>query len=507
MDDRDLIRGARAAKLLSERLANDPLLNWVAHVKQLAFLELLIREAWFAAANRAGKTDALAALAASYLRFGALNPYDAYKRHTIGRPVTVVMASPTFDMSRAILQPKMFDNGQVPPAQPHAPFIPQSEILEWNERKRTLRLRNGSQCRFGAYEQGRELWQGFGAQLVGFDEVPPKDIYQECAIRIEAGTSLIIRGALTLLPDNRKFQTEGHWFFGEKVVPWQRNAIPREQLDIITASIYDNPHLGREEIEQLEAMYPPGSIERRIRLGGELLPGMLGAVAYGSFDRQIHVNPKLEGDPNTFVNFRAPLVFCFDSNIEPAVVVVCQAQGDFVRVLDEIVLETGTTRELAEAYCLRFPVHGAALHIYGDATSKKRTAQTGKSDYDLLLEVFRRLPYPVRLFIPPCNPPVRDRINAMNYKLLGRGGVVGMEIAPHCVELIGDLEQVQRSADGGIKKARDKRDPYYRRTHTSDALGYYISSCWPVGVSKIMAHQPTSAVEPMPGASWQRSRR
>lgn len=498
IDDLRILEGARAAKLLSERLAEDPLLKFVLLPKQATFAECQALEAWFAAANRAGKSDGLAAIVAAYLRFGVFDPKAIYRNERLqlgGAPAAVLLASPTFDLLNSVLLPKLFDNGRVPPNQAHAPFIPQREIAEFSERKRFIRLKNGSMAHLGAYEQGRELFQGKAVQLVGFDEVPPKDIYQECSLRIEAGTRLLIRGAMTLLPEKRQFETQGHWFYGDKVIPWQKRTVPRTNLDIITSSLYENTHLGQAEIDQLEAMYPVGSIERRIRLGGELLPGMLGAVAYPSFDRQIHVNPRLVGTALT-PDFRRPLILCFDSNIEPATCTVHQDHNGFLRQLDEIFLETGTTRELAEAFMLRYPVHGAALHIHGDATSQRRSAQTGKSDYDQMLEVFKQLPYPVRLFVPPANPPVRDRINAVNHKLIGPGGVVGLEVPPHCLETIADYETVQRSADGGLKKAKDKRDPYYRRTHLTDGIGYFIVFRYPVGMVHV---QRATAGPPIPG--------
>ena len=47
---------------------------------------------------------------------------------------------------------------------------------------------------------------------------------------------------------------------------------------------------------------------------------------------------------------------------------------------------------------------------------------------------------------------------------------------------IADLEQVLRDSRGGIKKSHDRKDPYYRRTHISDALGYWVVKDEPVRV-------------------------
>ena len=53
-------------------------------------------------------------------------------------------------------------------------------------------------------------------------------------------------------------------------------------------------------------------------------------------------------------------------------------------------------------------------------------------------------------------------------------------IDPSCKDLITDLEVVLRDQGGGIKKTTKKTDPYFLRTHFSDALGYWISYEAPV---------------------------
>jgi hypothetical protein len=86
----------------------------------------------------------------------------------------------------------------------------------------------------------------------------------------------------------------------------------------------------------------------------------------------------------------------------------------------------------------------------------------------------------VRLKVPEDNPLVRDRVNAVNRALLDETGAQWVEVDPACPELIADLEQVISDGRGGIKKTFNRRDPYFRRTHASDALGYWISFEEPV---------------------------
>jgi phage terminase large subunit-like protein len=81
-------------------------------------------------------------------------------------------------------------------------YIPEHRIKDriWL-RKGILReviLDIGTKVTFKSYEQGREKAQGAGKVLVWFDEEPPKDIYEECFVRQEAGTTLNI--ILTMTP-------------------------------------------------------------------------------------------------------------------------------------------------------------------------------------------------------------------------------------------------------------------------------------------------------------------
>jgi hypothetical protein len=149
----------------------------------------------------------------------------------------------------------------------------------------------------------------------------------------------------------------------------------------------------------------------------------------------------------------------------------------------EIVLDEGSTPEMVEAFRREFPAHPHELWIYGDAAGQNRSNQTAQSDYQLILNALRTYPSPVRLKVPAANPLVRDRVNAANAALQDEHGASHVEIDPSCHELIADLEQVLSDGKGGIKKTQDRRDPYFRRTHTSDAWSYWLVYEAPVSQS------------------------
>jgi hypothetical protein len=191
------------------------------------------------------------------------------------------------------------------------------------------------------------------------------------------------------------------WLYEELIRPWQSGTRP--DVAVFGASIYDNPYLAREEIARLEALYLVGSAVRRVRLNGEWLPGLTGARAYPAFDRTVHVRPALAVTPYL------PLLWSWDFNVEPLCSVVLQKIGDSYHVLRELVLEQGSIAEMCERFREAFPRHESEVWVYGDASGRGRPAQTGQSDYTVILQTMRTYPVPLRLKVPEANPLVDAR--------------------------------------------------------------------------------------------------
>jgi hypothetical protein len=163
--------------------------------------------------------------------------------------------------------------------------------------------------------------------------------------------------------------------------------------------------------------------------------------------------------------------------------VVGQKDGDLFRIYKTLVLDEGNDQDMAQMFVDAFPHHRGEIWIYGDATGKNRSAKTGTSDYQIIMNYMRTYGAPIRMKVPETNPVIPDRINAVQRALKDENGQVHVEIdntAGANDELIADFEQVLRDNRGGIKKTHDRKDSYYRRTHTSDACGYWISYDAPV---------------------------
>jgi len=205
-----------------------------------------------------------------------------------------------------------------------------------------------------------------------------------------------------------------------------------------------------------------------------------GVRAYASFS-DVNLKRKLA------YNRSLPLCIDCDFNVEPMIWEICQRVGDRLIYFDEIKLSPAEIRDMVNEFRNRYPDHPAEIWVYGDATGNKRTAQTASSDYDLMRLYFRGYPSPRIFKVTTFNPPVKDRVNAVNLKLRGAEGQPGILIDPEkCPELVKDLKEVTMK-DGKIVKSNKKDDPYYYRTHASDGVGYHVYREWPV-VTEVHRH-------------------
>lgn len=466
-------------KELSFREADDPLKLFKPNPKQQKFVDAVLKEGsrftGFFGANRSGKSSIGAYVGSNLARFGPERPksipHEGASIQVRDRATSGWVISLDSNTSRDVIEPKYFDNGFCPPGG-QVPFIPRREIVEWRSVDGILKLKNGSLIGFKSCEAGAQKVQGAGKDWIHFDEEPPQNIYEEAVIRVEAGRSLSVFMTCTLLPPVG--QVGGvSWVYPKIIKPFQEK---KSQWKLFGASIYDNPHIGADEVRALETIFPLETPGGRIRLLGEWLPGIGGSRAYPSFNSSIHVRPQ----PHPLE--RRPLCFIWDFNVEPLVTLVGQRQENLFRVFTELVLEEGNIPDMCQMFYERFGGHRGEIYVYGDSTGQGRTAQYGKSDYATIQNELRRNGINVRMKVPPKNPLVVDRVSSMNRVLKNEQGLACIEIDESCNELITDLEQVLLDPRGGIKKSHNIKDTYYRRTHSSDALGYWVTYEAPVRV-------------------------
>lgn len=201
--------------------------------------------------------------------------------------------------------------------------------------------------------------------------------------------------------------------------------------------------------------------------------------AYYAFDRALHVRP---------CGYRhgTRLIWSLDFNVNPMCSVVAQRNGETIEVLDELVLEDANTWLACERFWERIQPYrhhyGAlAVDIYGDASGHQRRTSAASTDWNLIRQFFTQLrgQAVAHIHTAASNPAVRDRINLVNSRLRNAAAETRLFLDPKCKELILDLERVCWRTDsyGQPTTELDKSDRL--RTHTSDALGYYIAQAFP----------------------------
>lgn len=194
----------------------------------------------------------------------------------------------------------------------------------------------------------------------------------------------------------------------------------------------------------------------------------LGAKVYPGYVRSKHWYDTLEYEE------RVPLVLFCDFNASPMAWGVGQVVGGWIHVLEDLVRDPGTIEGGVEEFRAAYPHHRGGVKVYGDASVK--------GFYDTMRFAFRGYPSPVTYHIPEKNPLVRDRCNAVQVKLTAGDGFPGVRIqGPKCPQLIQDFEEVVWRPNGrDIMKTTDPNDPYTKRTHISDAFGYWVARDWMV---------------------------
>jgi phage terminase large subunit-like protein len=206
------------------RVRLDPLKYARQHSKQqevtksMAALRVLF---W---ANRVGKTEWGGQETGRYAT--ANHPY-----RKIAEGVEIWVACPSYEVQEDTTQKKLFA------------YLPEQAIdrIDYLRGKiiKKITMKNRTEIVFKSYDQGREKFQGTGKRLIWFDEEPPKDIWEECFVRVEAGQQLDV--ILTMTPV--KGMT---WVYSDLYL-----ATNNPDLFISSAGWDDNPYLTTEQKDQM----------------------------------------------------------------------------------------------------------------------------------------------------------------------------------------------------------------------------------------------------------------
>jgi len=276
-------------------------------------------------------------------------------------------------------------------------------------------------------------------------------------------------------PDGRANTTaamttpEGYNFVYDR---WKKS--PTLSYHLIQASTMDNAEfLPEDYIPSLKESYDPQMLEAY--LNGQFVNLLRGRVYYAYNEEQHRLPIDLPIDPTL------PLCVCVDFNVNPMAWVVLQFRSRYdIRVLFEHIRPNTSTPDHCISLLKRLPTQTRDMDciVYGDAAGEHRDTRSTYTDYAIINEHFKAHFRSVQYKVPRSNPPVQTRVLTVN-NVLSKENTV--KIARGVVELVEDFTQVVFTESGDI----DKSDG--RRTHSSDAFGYFVAVECPIVHKRVYA--------------------
>lgn len=239
------------------------------HKKQIAFHKCGKRNRWVFGGNRSGKTEC-GAVEVVYMARG-IHPYRSNRKNVFGWVVSLssqVQRDVAQKKILSYLKPEWIEGVVMSEGRRDSP---ENGIIDQLIVKNVLG--GTSVIGFKSCDQGREKFQGSSLDFVWFDEEPPKDIYDECKMRVLDkkgdifGTMTPLKG-LTFIYDEiylNKYNSKEVWC---EFMEWA-----------------DNPYLDDTEVKNLTESLSNDVIESR-RYGRFSVQS---GLVYTEFDENIHV--------------------------------------------------------------------------------------------------------------------------------------------------------------------------------------------------------------------------
>lgn len=221
-------------------------------------------------------------------------------------------------------------------------------------------------------------------------------------------------------------------------------------------STLDGGNVPSAEIEHARRTLDPRTFRQEYEAGFETFSGRI----YYAFDRRYNVR-RCPLDP------RLDLHIGMDFNVNPMSAAVWQRKGAEFEQVDEIVIPTSDTAEMAQEVLSRYgqqaQANSAQITVYPDpAGAQSKTSAVGKTDISILRDAG------LRVAAMRSHPQVRDRINLVNAQWQTADGERHAFVDPRCAESIKCYEQHTYKAGTSIPEKNSGLD------HLPDATGYFF---------------------------------
>ncbi|MEW6129590.1 MAG: hypothetical protein AB1757_21295 [Acidobacteriota bacterium] len=295
-------------------------------------------------------------------------------------------------------------------------------------------------CR-AAENKGYKTWDGFKCGWFWLDEA--KDMDEEA-----------YRTICERHRDNRVDRLEGWLTSSPSGMNWFGVIEEDPEVRVVTANTLDNYTLPTDYVPSLLKKMSPDMAMQQIE--GKVI-NVYSGQCYPFFSRAENVKAQSIVENET-------LIIGVDFNVEPGMhAEVMQIIGDDVFVIDEIYIKGGNTPQLTKEIERQFGTKGVVIHP--DAAGGHRST-TGTSDHQILKDAG------FKVVCRAANPPIKNRINSVNGRILNALGERHLYVDPRCKLLIKDLEQCTWE----VMMTSSYKGPL---THPGAALGYPVEYRFP----------------------------
>ena len=331
--------------------------------------------------------------------------------------------------------------------------IPEEYIAKTNESSLVIKLINGSSIALKGAEKPNNL-RGRALDFVVLDEFA--DMKPET-------WSEVIRPSLSDRQGSCIFigTPKGRNHFYDI---WADAITGKDNWESYQYTTIDGGNVPAEEIEQARMDLDERTFNQEYCAEFVTYSGLI----YYAFSRELSVINVDDNDGTLHIGM--------DFNLDPMSAVICLRHGQDLLAIDEIVMYGSNTDEMVAEIKDRYP--NRHIIIYPDPASRQRkTSAGGRTD----LSILQNAGFSVK--VKKQHPLVRDRINAVNSRLLSGDGNRHLFVSPKCKQTIKSLER-QTYKEGTSIPNKDGTD------HMNDALGYLVEYLFPIR-TEYAVQQPT----------------
>ena len=378
-------------------------------------------------------------------------------RHRIGTENEIWYAAPTFLQAKRVMWSRL--KKTIPSRWLQAPP---------NETTCSMRLRSGHVIRLVGLDAFENL-RGSGLWFFGGDE------WADCS---PEAWSEVIRPMLSTARGHALFvgTPKGFDHFRDAYMLGQGTVGSGYRSFMFTTLSGGN--VPSEEVEAARQQLDPRTFRQEYEASFETYAG-----------RVIYAFSRAENVRRVPHDAARPLHVGMDFNINPMSATVWQEVGDVVCQIDEIVMPTSNTDEIAAELARRYGRAGFDpekpgldhITIYPDpAGAQRRSSAAGRTDIGILRHAG------FRVVATASHPSVRDRTNVVNRQFLSADGARHAFIDPGCRQSIEAYERLI------YRDGTNDPDKSSGHDHLVDATGYYLfgrtlrQSGTAISVSKFM---------------------